>query len=284
MNADVGNETVGLSGQVAIVTGGGRGLGRAFAQAFAAAGAKVAITARTESQLDETIALIQEAGGTAIAFTADVTDRPTMEQVMTEVERQLGPVDILVNNAAVLTPLGHDWEVDADEWWRTLEINVRSPFLCTQLMLPRMMKRRKGRIVNVSSGAAYGSNPNLYPYGSAYCASKAALARMTNLLSTTVKEHGISVFALAPGGPTAMIEILATSPNVPEEVNVHFRKALMEGSSETQTSVQMLLFLVSGQADSLTGRHISNNDSIADLLHRTEEILRDDLYTLQLRV
>ncbi len=283
MNTDSRNATDGLAGQVAIVTGGGRGLGRAFAQSLAAAGAKVALTARTASQLSETIALIEEAGGTAIAFTADVIDRPAMEQVMTEVEEQLGPVDILVNNAAVITPLGQDWEVDPDEWWRALEINVRGPFLCTQMLLPRMIARRKGRIVNISSGAAHGFNPNVYPYAIAYCTSKAALDRMTNLLAVSVKEYGISIFSLAPGGPTAMIEIVATSPNVPQEVNVLFREALAEGSGIAE-SVQMLMFLVSGHADHLTGRHVSVADSMDDLLRRTEEILRDDLYTVRLRV
>lgn len=273
-----------IVGQVALITGGGRGLGRAFAQGLAASGVKVAITARTASQLHETVALIEEAGGTVLAFTADVTDRPAMERVVEEVEAQLGPVDILVNNAAVLTPLGHDWEVDPDEWWRTLEINLRGPFLCTQMILPRMMTRHKGRIVNISSGAAHGFAPTVFPYGTAYCTSKAALARMTELLATAVKEYGISIFALAPSGPTAMVEILATSPRVPAQVNELFREALVGTAGQTQTSVRMLLFLVSGQADSLTGRHISYTDAIDDLLQRTEEILRDDLYTLRLRL
>ena len=267
-----------LSGQVALITGGGRGLGRAFAQALAKAGCLVAITARTEAELNETERLINEHGGTAISFIADVTDRPAMEQVVTKVEDQFGVVDILVNNAAVITPLGYDWEVDAEAWWRTMEINVRGPFLCTQIVLPGMMARGKGRIINITSGAAYG----LHPYGTAYCTAKIALSRMTNLLAESVKEHGITVFALAPGGPSAMVEILATSPNVPEEINTHFRQAL-EASHKTEESVQMLLFLLSGQADKLTGRHISHTDSIDDLLQRTDEILRDDLYTPGLR-
>jgi NAD(P)-dependent dehydrogenase (short-subunit alcohol dehydrogenase family) len=283
MSNNASSRTDGLIDQVAIVTGGGRGLGRAFAQALAKVGCLVAITARTEAELNETERLIGESGGTALSFIADVTDRPAMEQVVAKVEHQLGTIDILVNNAAVLTPLGHDWEVDAEEWWRTMEINVRGPFLCTQIVLPRMMARRKGRIINVTSGAAYGSAPNLFPYGTAYCTSKTALSRMTNLLAEAVKEHGITVFALAPGGPSAMIEILATSPNVPEEVNALFRNALVEASHETRESVQMLLFLLSGRADKLTGRHISHTDSIDDLLRRTDEILRDDLYTLGLR-
>jgi NAD(P)-dependent dehydrogenase (short-subunit alcohol dehydrogenase family) len=276
MAKDLGNGTNGLGGQIAIVTGGGRGLGRAFAQALAKAGAIVAITDRTEAELKETLSLIEETGGRATAFTADVTDRSAMAQVVGEVEKTLGPIDILVNNAAVLTPLGYDWEVDLNEWWRSMEINVRGPYLCMQLVLPGMMARRSGRIVNVTSGAAY----EIHPYGTVYCTSKAALTQLTNHLAAGVKEYGISVFALAPGGSTAMIEILATSANVPKEINARFQEALVDGG-RTQESVQMLMFLLSGQADSLTGRHISHTDSIDELLRRTHEIVQHDLYTLR---
>jgi NAD(P)-dependent dehydrogenase (short-subunit alcohol dehydrogenase family) len=278
MTVNPDNETGRLVGQIAIVTGGSRGLKRAFAQALAKAGASVAITARTEAELKETVELIEEAGGKAAAFTADVMDRSAMARVIDEVERKFGPVDILVNIAAVITPLGYDWEVDLDDWWRSMEINVRGPYLCTQLVLPGMMARRRGRIVNVTSGAAY----EIHPYGTAYCVSKAALTQMTNHLAGGVKESGISVFALAPGGSTAMIKILATSANVPEQVNAYFQAALVDGG-KTQESVQMLMFLLSGQADSLTGRHISHTDSIDELLRRTNEIVAHDLYTLRRR-
>jgi NAD(P)-dependent dehydrogenase (short-subunit alcohol dehydrogenase family) len=272
------NKSDRLDGQVAIITGGGRGLGRAFAQALAKAGASVAITARTEAELTETVDLIEEAGGRATAFTADVTDRSAMARVIDEVEREFGPLDILVNNAAVITPFGCDWEVDLDDWWRTMEINVRGPYLCMQLVLPSMMARRRGRIVNCTSGAAYGINP----HGTAYITSKAALSQLTNQVAVGVKEYGISVFALAPSGSTAMVELLATSPNMSEQVNAHFQKLLVDGG-RTQESVQMLMFLLSGQADSLTGRHISRSDSIDELLRRTDEIVEHDLYTLRRR-
>jgi NAD(P)-dependent dehydrogenase (short-subunit alcohol dehydrogenase family) len=278
MTVDPDNKSDRLDGQVAIITGGGRGLGRAFAQALAKAGASVAITARTEAELAETVDLIEEAGGRATAFTADVTDRSAMARVIDEVETKFGPVDILVNNAAVLTPLGYDWEVDLDDWWRTMEINVRGPYNCTQLVLPGMMARRRGRIVNVTSGAAY----EIHSYGTAYCVSKAALTQMTNLVAAGVKEYGISVFTLAPSGSTAMTKILATSANVPEQINAHFQGALVDGG-RTQESVQMLMFLLSRQADSLAGRHISHTDSIDELLRRTHEIVEHDLYTLRLR-
>lgn len=270
----------GLSGQVALITGAGRGLGRAFAQALAAAGVKVAVTARTEPELAETHALITAAGGISRAFPADVTDRHTMEQVVVAVVEQFGPVDILVNNAAVLTPLGFDWTVDPDEWWRTMEINVRGAYLCTHLVLPSMIERRSGRIINVTSGAAH----QVHPYGTAYCTSKAALSQWTNLLAAGVQEYGICAFALAPGGPTAMIEILATSPNVPKEVNAAFQSALVGSEYMIDNSVRTLLFLVSGQADRLSGRQIAHEDSIDDLIRRTDEIVQNDLYTPRLRV
>src|SRR5204863_8733084 len=132
--------------------------------------------------------LIEGVGGRAIAFTADVTDQPAMQQVVAAVESQLGPVDILINNAAVITPLGYEWEVDPDDWWRTLEINLRAPFLCTRLVLPGMLARHQGRIVNVSSVAAY----EPLPYASAYSTSKAALSHMTRLLAASVKKYGLS--------------------------------------------------------------------------------------------
>jgi NAD(P)-dependent dehydrogenase (short-subunit alcohol dehydrogenase family) len=146
-----------------------------------------------------------------------------------------------------------------------------------------MMTRRSGRIVNISSGAAYGSDPDVYPYAPAYCISKGTLAHMTNLLAIAVQDYGIGVFALGVGGPTAMIETIVASPNVPEQTRELFRAGLADRSG-ISASAEMLLFLVSGQADFLTGRQISATDSKDDLLRRADEILRDDLYTLRLRV
>ena len=263
---------------MALLTGGGRGLGRAFALAIAGAGARIAITARTESQLLETAKLIEYAGGTAIPFVADVTDTPAMRRVIDETERRLGPIDILVNNAGVLTPLDFDWNVDPDEWWRTFEVNVRSPFMLAHAVLPGMMARRSGRIVNVSSGAAH----SVHPYGSAYCASKAALTNWTNQLAAGVMKFGIGVFALSPEGASSMSQLLSTSPVVGEGMNAHFQKVSAE-SPNLPGSIAALMFLLSGEADALTGRQISHWDSPEALKRRADEILRDDLLTLRLR-
>ncbi|MDQ2998374.1 MAG: SDR family oxidoreductase, partial [Chloroflexota bacterium] len=160
-----------LEGQVAIVTGGGRGIGRAIALALATAGAKVAVAARSTNQLAETVQQIEQSGGHALALTVDVADSQGVEQMVTQIEEQLGPVDLLVNNAGIGGRSGSIRATDAETWWRVLDVNVRGPFLCAQAVLPGMTTRRQGRIVNISSGASLGP----WPYVSAYAISKAAL-------------------------------------------------------------------------------------------------------------
>ena len=159
-----------LVGQVALVTGGGRGIGRAIAQALATAGAAIAVTARSEDQLRETVALIERAGGRALALPADVTDRQAVEHLVADIERQLGPVDVLVNNAGIVGPLGPLWEADPEAWRRCLDVNLYGAFLCARAVLPGMVARRRGRIINMSTAISIPA-----PYYTAYmsiCAPK----------------------------------------------------------------------------------------------------------------
>ena len=131
--------------KVAIVTGGGRGLGRAFAQALAAAGYAVAVMARTTAELAETVALITRSGGKASAFPADVADAVAVDRAFTDIERSLGPIDLLVNNASVVGPLGPFTQSDVGAWWCTLEVNLQGQILCAHRALPGMIARRGGR-------------------------------------------------------------------------------------------------------------------------------------------
>lgn len=126
-----------------VVTGGGRGLGRAFARALAAGGAAVAVVARSAADLAETVALVERSGGVAHAFPADVTDAAAIEGCLAEIERRLGPVDLLVNNAGVLGPLGPIAETDIADWWQALDVNLRGPLLCTRAALRGMIARRQ---------------------------------------------------------------------------------------------------------------------------------------------
>ncbi len=281
MSTDAGDPPVDLTGQVALVTGGGGGLGRAFALTLAKAGARVAVMARTAEHLAETVDMVGRAGGRALAVPGDVADPDAVANVVAIAESQLGPVDILVNNAGAVGPLGNDWDVDPADWWRTFEINVRGPFLCARAVFPGMVTRRRGRIVNVSSGAGF----NRLPQMSAYCATKAALTQWTKCLAADIQAQGVVVFAFHPGVVrTSMLAHLTASPEVPKEVGDRFRGLLSQGrDTSIDRCAQMLLFLVSGRADALSGRFIRAQDNEEALVRRAEEIQRDDLHVVTLR-
>jgi NAD(P)-dependent dehydrogenase (short-subunit alcohol dehydrogenase family) len=194
-----GNDThqeIDLAGQVAIITGGGRGIGRAMALALSKAGAAVAVVARSTDQLTETVTLIEGAGGRALPITADVTDQQAVERMVRVVGQELGPVDLLVNNAGHGGQIAPFWEIEPDEWWRCMNVNLRGPFLCARAVVPGMIARRCGRIINTASHTGLG----LWPHFSAYTTSKAAVIRLSEILAAETKEYDISVFAIHPGG------------------------------------------------------------------------------------
>ena len=281
MSSDARDSQIDLAGQVALVTGAGGGLGRAFALALARAGAQVALTARTAEALAETAELVERSGGRALAIPGDVTAPHDVTRVVSTGESQLGPIDILVNNAGTMGPVGYDWRADPEDWWRTFEVNVLGSFRCAREVLARMVARRRGRIVNISSGAAF----NRFPRMTAYCATKAAMAQWTKILAEDTRAHGISVFAFHPGFVrTSMVMSLIESPDLPKELGDMFRALLDQGrDTPIERSAQMLLFLVSGRADALSGRFIRTQDNEEELTRRAEEIQRNDLHTVTLR-
>jgi NAD(P)-dependent dehydrogenase (short-subunit alcohol dehydrogenase family) len=270
-----------LAGQVALVTGGSRGLGRAYAQALARAGAVVAVTARSEEDLAETVRLIREAGGEALALPLDVTEAEAVGAAVAAAERELGPIDLLVNNAGVMAPIGPDWEVDPERWWQTFRVNVHAPFLVARAVVPGMIARRRGRIINVSSGAANNSNA----HGSAYSASKAALTNWAGGLAAAVKEHGISVLAWDPGYVrTSMSEFLAGSDESRRWFGDTFQGIFDRGEdTPIERSTEQFMVLASGRLDALSGRHLTVAMDLEDVARRAEEAQEGDWYTLRLR-
>ncbi len=267
-----------LRGQVAIVTGGGRGLGRAFAQELAKAGALVSVTARTKSQVDETARMIKESGGDALAFEADVTDAGAAARVVKETERLFGPVDILVNNAASLY-VSSVMESDVDEWWQLMNTNVRGPLIWAKTVLPGMVARGRGRIINVSSIAAHWAVPHV----SAYCSSKAALSHFTRCLAAEVRQQGVTVLAFAPSARTELASGLsAEGTTMSPELRAQFKKSFNSDVDDRMNwSVDTFMFLASGAGDELAGRHISSLDSPGELRMRLSDIVQKDEYTIR---
>jgi 3-oxoacyl-[acyl-carrier protein] reductase len=249
-----------LDGKVALVTGGGRGVGASIARELAAAGAKVAVSARTREQVEE---VAREIGG--VALVADVSKLEDVEQMVSVVKAELGPIDFVSANAGMSMRESAAWERDPDEWWQIFEVNVLGVFLTCRAVIPGMIERGRGRIVITGSGAAYlpGSS------NTAYTASKAAVCRFGEVLAGQAKPHGIAVFVISPG----LVRTEMTSgfsddaPWTPPEL-----------------APQLVRVLASGRADALAGRYLhAEHDDIEELISRADEIEQQDLNAIRLR-
>ena len=258
MLASLENEV--LSGQVALVTGGGRGIGRGIARELAAAGMRVAVAARTSEQVEATAG---EIGG--LALTVDVTDRASVETMVEETERELGPLDLLVANAGISPHEPSAWELEPEDWWRAHEVNVLGVYLSCRSVIPAMLERGRGRIVITGSGSAYlpGARATAYP------SSKAAAARFAETLANKL-DGRIPVFLISPGlVRTAMTEgrFSDDAPWTPVEYASRLVRAL-----------------ASGRFDRLSGRYLhADHDPLEELERRVEEILEQDLNAIRLR-
>ncbi len=275
------SEKIDMSGQVALVTGASRGLGKGFAQAIAGAGAAVALVARSESGLRETAALIEAAGGHAVTLACDVVDRGSVEATVKEAESRLGPLDVLINNAGVAGPTGNDWDIDPAEWWRVLEVNVLGQFYFAHAAMPGMVARGSGRVVNVSSAASGFASPGY----SAYCTSKAALTLWTECLAGSAAHYGVSVMAYHPGTvETDMTVYTAARPDteVSNPIVEGVRDLISSGKADSmEDAVASLLRVAAGQFDELPGLQIGVNDLPEVLLPKAAEIEERGLYAVR---
>jgi NAD(P)-dependent dehydrogenase (short-subunit alcohol dehydrogenase family) len=254
------------------VTGGARGVGLAIARALTAAGARVALLARSEDELARATADLDG----AVAIRADVRHADAVDAAVAQAERELGPTDLLVNNAGTLTAIGPLWEVEGDDWWLDVETSLRGALLCSQAVLPGMLERGRGRIVNVSSYAAIRPSP----YQSGYAAGKAALLSLTESLAASTAGRGVAVFAISPGFVrTALTDRLRES----EEGRRWLPEVGSGGEVDAARSGELVAFLASGAADALNGRFLRALDDVEDLVRRADEVVGDDLYVMRLR-
>jgi NAD(P)-dependent dehydrogenase (short-subunit alcohol dehydrogenase family) len=184
-----------LNGRTAFITGSGRGIGRAIAEGYAAAGARVVLTSRTKTEIDEVAAQINGRGGQAHAYVCDVTDRANVEAVAQAVEQDVGAVDILVNNAGGGSPIVPLMELADADWDKTIAKNLKTTMICCQVFGRSMAARESGTIVNISSVMSLGAHPMRSPYAAA----KAGVNALTQTLAVELAPNRIRVNAIAPG-------------------------------------------------------------------------------------
>jgi NAD(P)-dependent dehydrogenase (short-subunit alcohol dehydrogenase family) len=254
-----------LSGKIAIVTGAGRGIGKAIALTLAEAGADVTVVARTAEQIEKTAGEIRKLGRRALAVPADVTKKAQVENVVSQTVAQFGKIDILVNNAGIgiLKPIAFvpglkftGWQVadswntplTEEDWHAVLNTNLTSAFLFAQAVAPYLLKQRSGKVISVSSNSA----DLAPPYFSAYCVSKAGLSMFTRCLATEWAPFNICVNAVGPGD-------VLTELSEPVLADPEMKKFMLESIplgrlGKTREIALLVVYLASEASDYMTGQ------------------------------
>jgi NAD(P)-dependent dehydrogenase (short-subunit alcohol dehydrogenase family) len=259
-----------LKGEVALVTGGGRGFGKVIALRFASAGAAIAVTARTQSELEQTVKEIEAAGGRGLAVPGDVTRPEDVARVAQTVKDSFGPVTLLVNNAGIPGPFAPTWAADPAEWWFAQEVHLKAMFLFNHEVLPDMIERRAGRIIVVS---AMGSHRVDFAM-SAYCVGKCSQNRLVQLMAAEVKEFGVSVFAIDPGFvATELAEMTMRDPGAqrwkPDMIErLKERKADPHAVKDFERCAKRCMDLASGRYDELSGSYSELQDDLDEMLQQ----------------
>ncbi|MEU6968544.1 SDR family oxidoreductase [Kitasatospora aureofaciens] len=258
-----------LTGQVALVTGAGRGIGREIAIGLAAEGMAVGLVGRTHDTLTATLKECVKHGSRGVAVTADVCRPGAVREAVRLIERDLGPIDLLVNNAGLVdreeVPL---WETDPNQWWQVVETNLRGPYNLLRCVLPGMVTRRSGRVVNLSSGFALRPDGNY----TAYATSKGALLQLSDNMADSLARHHVVVLDISPGAvPTDMTAGMPMFRDMKAWASIPYMVAVTVDAAR-------------GRFDALHGRFIhAGRDDLEELVKRAEEIRTADARTLRLR-
>ena len=267
-----------LDGRVALITGGGRGIGRAIALAYAAEGARLALSARTSSELEETARLVSERyGSEVITAVADVSIREQLDGAVARTLEQYGAIDVLVNNAGNIGPVGRVWDNDPEDWARTVAVHLMGVFYGCRAVIPLMLERGRGRIVNMSGVGG----PNM----SAYDAAKSGIVNLTENLALELADTPITVNAISPGSiHTRMWEetrdlALAIGDMATYERGVQVTSG--EGAS-IERAAELAVFLGSDDCGALSGRLIrAFGDRFEEFPGRVDEIMESEAYLLR---
>jgi NAD(P)-dependent dehydrogenase (short-subunit alcohol dehydrogenase family) len=285
----VGSNTDQRQGRVAVVTGGGRGVGRAAALAFAEAGAAVMVTARSTDEIEETAALITADGGRAASFPADVTNLESLKELLAFTEAELGVPSLLMNNAGGGEPgsSGRFETLEPEAIVAGLQINLISTMLLTRLVLPGMLDAGSGRIINVASGAGMLAMPFLAPYN----VGKTGVVRFSESLALELEGRGVSVFSMTPGNVLTKLtaplwpgrqQFIAAPPDGAPWIFPPGHAMEDHGWYPPERAAELCLFLASGAADALSGRFFSVHYDESELVAHADRIDREQLYTLRI--
>ena len=248
-----------LQGQVGLVTGGGKGIGRVIALRLAAEGARVAVTGRHQADLDETAALIQKQGGQGMAMAADVADEKKIGELFEGVKRRLGPIRILVNNAGIAGPTAAVAQMSRGSWEEVLAVNLTGPMLCCRAALPGMLAQGGGKIINIGSVAG----KRAYALRSPYAVTKWGLIGFTMTLAQEVGPNNIQVNIVNPGPVTGerlqrVIDDRARELGQPAKAveNFYLEGTALKRFVTPEDVAAAVAFLASSEADNITGQSI----------------------------
>lgn len=246
-----------LAGRVALVTGGGQGLGRAFAHRLAADGARVVVADRNG---DAASAVAQQINASAMAVQVDVADETSVGAMVDAVQERFGRLDILVNNAALFSTLrmGPFEEITVPEWDEVMAVNVRGPFLCSRAAAPLMRRQSYGKIINISSAAVLLGRPGYLHY----VTSKAALIGMTRSLGTELGPYGITVNAVLPGSTETEVPRETVTP---EQVRGIIERQAIKRRQVPADLLGIVSFLASPDSDFMTGQSVNVDGGAAFL-------------------
>lgn len=269
-----------LKDKVAIITGGSMGVGKIIATAFARESAAVMLMARNKPELEATRRELAGITTKVAMYSGDVTKEEEVKELVRRTLAEFGTIDILVNSAGILGPLGIITDITSEDWVRTININLIGTFLCIKAVLPTMIKNRRGKIITFGGGGSDTPRPRF----SAYSASKTAVIRLTETIAAEVKEYNIDVNAIAPGPvDTRMLsQRLASLDIIGKEEAANALRHQAGGCTPPEKVMEIAVFLASAKSDGLSGKEISlMTDNWQNIPQHLSEIMSSDVYTLR---